>query len=233
MTLPQLPSREYFEPRYAPVLKEWRAASVTVVDTLDEFIQRYGDVPPTDPEAIRWGINPADSHPGPKATHFFAVMAADFLEANWPEALGAKDPSRPHELAINDWLPFDLNVRKVDEQTFELDYPATTAFMPRLPLDEPTALVAPRYPLPLRSIVLKGAGLKDAHVWVSTVHLGDAYDENEWHELRSTNAAGRFELPSDLAERSVAEIRFSADFTGDNRRLQMLLVRGDKSAESL
>jgi hypothetical protein len=232
MTLPHFPSREYFEPRYAPVLKGWRAAGVTVLNTLDEFIRRYGDVQPTGPEAIRWGIDPADSHPGPKATHFYAVMAADFIERHWPEALGAKDLSPPQKLAVNDWLPFDLKVRPISEQTFELDYPATTPLMPRLPLDEPTALVALRYPLPLRAIALHGDDLKNVHVWVSVLHSGDSYDENDWHQLK-TGENGRWRLPPELAQREVATIRFRADIAGSNRRVQLTLVRGGTPAERL
>src|SRR5262245_45717594 len=37
LTLPSLPCREYFQPRYEPVLPLWRQAGVPVRDTLDDF----------------------------------------------------------------------------------------------------------------------------------------------------------------------------------------------------
>jgi hypothetical protein len=232
LTLPSWPCREYFEPRYAPVLPPWQAAGVTVVNTLDEFIRRYGNAPQTGPEAIRWGINPADSHPGPQATHFYAVMAADFLEQTWPELLGRKDASQPHELMINDWLPFDLNVQQGDKQAFAMEYPGSTDQMPRLPLSEPTALVALRFPLPIEAIHVEGAGLTGFRVWISTLHPHDPYDDQHWQELRSDpSARGVFRLPPDLAHRDLAEIRFRAEVTGADRRLHLTLVRNQSTEE--
>jgi hypothetical protein len=231
LTLPSWPCREYFEPRYAPVLPEWQAACVTVVNSLDAFIRRYGNAPQTGPEAVRWGINPADSHPGPQATHFHAVVAADFLEQTWPEVLGRKDPLQPHELAINDWLPIDLNAQQNSEQTIELEYPISTKNMPSMPMDEPAALVALRYPQPIESLRIDGAGLTNLRVWISTLHPQDPFDDQQWQELRSEpNAPGVFHLPADLARRELAEIRFRADFAGADRRMQLTLVR-DKSTE--
>jgi hypothetical protein len=226
LTLPSLPCREYFEPRYAPVLPIWREAGVTVHNTLDEFIGRYGNVPEKGPEALAWGVNPADSHPGPRATHFHAARAADFIEQHWPHALGPKDPSREHELAINDWLPHDLNVRQTGEATFLLDYPATTEFMPRLPLDEPTALVALRYPLPVSEIKISGDGLTSGRLWISTLHPTEHYDESQWRELgRWKGETHIFRLPADLASRALTAVRFSADVAGGDRELRLTLVR--------
>src|SRR5262249_43524517 len=151
-----------------------------------------------------------------KATHFHAVMAADFIEKTWPILLGKNDATRPHDLAINDWLPFDLNVRQDGGGRFDLEYPATTDYMFHPPGEPPTALVALRYPLPLESIRLEGAGLTGAQMWISTLHPGDAYDEVEWHELKR-NENGAFFVPADLAGRSVAEIRFRCDTAGIDR----------------
>lgn len=231
-TLPHFPSREYFEPRYAPVLKEWQAAGVTVNNTLDEFVHRYGNVSPTGPAALRWGINPSDSHPGPQATHFHAVIAADFLEAHWPDLLGPKDASQPHKLAINDWLPFDLNVRQTSGQTFDLDYPVTTQFMPQPPGDGPTAIVALRFPLPLDEIRLEGTGLSNVRAWVSTLHANDPYDEADWHTMeRRPGYDNRFVMPAGVAGRHVAEIRFRADLNDKDRRLRLTLVRPNAGEE--
>src|SRR5581483_7641108 len=82
LTLPHFPNREYFDPRYAPALKLWDEAGVPVLNTLDDFIDQYGEAPATGPEALKWGVNPADSHPGPQATHFFAAQAADYIESH-------------------------------------------------------------------------------------------------------------------------------------------------------
>jgi len=255
ITLPSWPCREYYEPRYRPVLLLWEAAGIPVVNTLPAFIDRYGNAPETGPEAIRWGINPADSHPGPQATHFYATVAADYLIEHWPGLLGTKDEDQPHELAINDWLPFDLNARRTgvspvrqantDGQAgglsyvagpslfpadsaldVDLAYPQTTTFMPQLPLDEPTALVAMRYPLPIAEIQLSGIDLRHSRVWVSLLHPNDPYDENDWQELVSPGGNKQtFRLSADQASRGLAQIRFAAEFSGPNRHLRLTLVR--------
>jgi len=228
LTLPHFPSRDYFEPRYAPVLKEWQAAGIRVNNTLDAFIEKYGNASSTGPDSLRWGINPADSHPGPKATHFHAVMAADYIEANWPQLFGPRTPAEPHELAINDWLPYDLNVRELPQReshTFALKYPQTAELMPQLELREPTALVALRYPVPLRQIGLREQSLRGARVWISTLDPHDHVDEDQWHELGSAKGTAlTFSVPDKLANRDVAEIRFQADVAGPNRELELTLL---------
>jgi hypothetical protein len=232
-TLPHFPGREYFEPRYAPVLNQWQAAGIPVNNTLAEFVRRYGDFASTGPESLSFGINPGDSHPGPKATHFHAVMAADYIEQHWPEVLGPKDASLPHELAINDWLPYDLNVRQAADHEFELDYPATTAMMPRLPLAEPTALVALRYPLPIEQIRIAGAGLRGGRIWISLLDSKEKYDEDRWRPLAAefSGQALICRLPADLAGRELAEIRFQADIRGNDRRLKLTLVPAVQARE--
>jgi hypothetical protein len=228
-TLPVWPSGGHYEPRYALVLPLWREAGIPVNDTLVEFIRRYGNAPASGPQAIAWGINPADSHPGPRATRFHAVMAADYLEQHHAEVIGPKDFTRPHELVINDWLPFDLNVRPeapslTRRVTLLLDYPATTEFMPVLPLDEPTALVALRYPLPLERIELAGGGLSGARIWISTLHPEEQYDQCQWRELpRASGSDLSFAIPPDLAGQAVTMIRFAADVAGQQRELRMTL----------
>jgi hypothetical protein len=234
MTLPVWPCREYYEPRYAPVLKEWQASGIQVHNTLDEFIRRYGNAPEKGPEAIRWGINPADSHPGPRSTHFQAVMAADYIEANWPALLGSKDTTRPHELAINDWLPADLNVRPINGQTSELDYPATTDQMPKLLLGEPTAMVSLRYPLSIGEIRLEGASLSGGRIWISQLDPAEHYDEptDKWHKLPEFSGSKFvYRLPADLAARELAEIYFSVHFQGSDRRLRLTLVPTGQTEE--
>lgn len=232
LTLPSWPCREYFEPRYAPVLPLWEAAGVPVHNTLPAFIARYGNAPQQGPEAIRWGINPADSHPGPEVTHFHAVMAADYLAAHWPDLLGPKDKSPEHKLAINDWLPSNLHVRQTGDNAFELDYPLSTEWMPQLPLGEPTALVALRYPLAVDQVDLFGAELSGGQVWISLLHAGDAYDECDWHDLGSfSGRAKSFRLPADLAGRGLTTIRFTARFSGDDRRLRLTIHPGAHKGE--
>jgi hypothetical protein len=221
VTLPHFPGREYFEPRYAPVLPAWQAAGVPVLNTLDEFVDRYGDAPASGPESLKWGINPSDSHPGPTATHFLAVMAADYLERAWPQVLGPKDAQSPHELVINDWLPSDLGVRQVGRGEYELHYPATTSQMPQLPTP-PAALLAFQYPLPIVRVHLDGASLGRAQVW-ALFQAEDQFEPETWHELDHFAEPDGFKIPAQFRTRRVSALRFTANFLGSDRRLHISL----------
>ncbi len=224
-TLPHFPSREYFEPRYAGPLREWRANGVTVHDSLDDFVQRYGEVAPTGKEALSWGINPGDSHPGPQATHFLAVQAADFIEQTWPMVLGPKDLERKHELVINDWLPSNLNVRgsATSKTIFELDYPDTSDQMPQLP-KPPAAVLAFRYPTPLASVLISGQDLEQARVW-ALFQPEERFEDETWHELKAAREGfNEYWLPPELFGRPVSALRFSAQINGHDRHLQIIPV---------
>jgi hypothetical protein len=221
MTLPHFPSREYFEPRYAPVLPLWKGAGIPVVNTLDAFIDRYGAAPSSGPESIKWGINPADSHPGPTTTHFYATQAADYLEQKWPQLLGTNDAQRPHELVINDWLPSDLGLRQVGPAEYELDYPVTTGQMPQFP-SPPAALVALRYPLPLAEVHLRGDSLRRSQMW-ALFQDEDQFEPETWHDLDRTAELGIFIMPAHFQARPVSALRFTADCLGQDRRLRISL----------
>jgi hypothetical protein len=221
VTLPHFPGREYFEPRYAPVLPLWESAGVSVLNTLDEFVSRYGNAPASGPESLKWGINPADSHPGPTATHFFATQAVDFLEQSWPELLGPKDMQQPHELVINDWLPSDLGVRQFGTGDYELDYPAITTRMQQFPAP-PAALIALRYPLAIAKVHLGGNSLRRGQMW-ALFQVEDQFEPETWHELEPTVELGVFMMPAQFEARRVSALRFTADCLGSDRRLHISL----------
>jgi hypothetical protein len=208
---------------------------------LDDFIDRYGEAPASGPESIKWGINPADSHPGPNATHFFAVEAADFIEQRWPAALGTKDESHPPKIAINDWMPFDLNVRQIDEQTFELEYPAGSQLMYQPPGEEATALVALRYPTRIARVILEGDDLDECRVW-ALFQAEEHLEPEPWRKLErflggklteglaSAYAGTGFVIPVPTGFR-LSALRFAADFQGPNRRLRLSLVSPTTNAD--
>jgi hypothetical protein len=228
-TLPHFPSREYFEARYEPVMREWQAAGVTVHDSLNEFVRRYGDVSAVSKEALAWGINPGDSHPGPQATHFLAAQTADFIEQKWPQMLGAKDTRHVPDLAINDWQPADLNVRQTSESTFELDYPNMNDRMPQLPAP-PAAVVALRDPLQIVGLGITGSGLQQVRIW-GLLQPEEKFESEVWHELLPADSEGRtFLIPashSPFVIRRVSALRIAADVRGRDRLLRLTIFSGE------
>ena len=85
VTTPNSPHREAFEVRYKPVAKAMQEAGLKFVDLLPAFLQCCENkvVSP-----YEWVVNPANGHPGPRSTHFYASQVADLLEANYRSILG-------------------------------------------------------------------------------------------------------------------------------------------------
>jgi hypothetical protein len=229
-TLPSWPSAAYHAPRYAPILPLWEAAGVPVHDVLAPLVQRYGEAPPTGPQALKWGINPADSHPGPRMTHFFATMAADYLERHHRSLLGPPELAKPLELAINDWLPAGLNLTctAADEQsvTYAWSWPADDRPLVRLPLGQPGVQLALRWPVALGQVELAGEGLVRAVVRACWLDAEEGYDENEWIELgRFRGGRGICVVPPSRRGRPLTQLRIEAEVRPAQRQLVLKLTR--------
>lgn len=229
-TLPSWPSAAYHAPRYAPVLPLWEEAGVAVHNILGPLVDRYGEAPLAGVQALQWGINPADSHPGPRMTHFFATMAADYLETHHRTLLGPQEPARPLELAINDWLPAELNLKctRADEQsvTYTWLWPDDANRLVRLPLDRPGIQLALRWPVPLDRVELTGQGLKQAVVRACWLDAEEGYDENVWIELGYvTGEGGVCAVPPSRRGRPLTQLRIEADVRPAQAPLTLTLHR--------
>ena len=223
MTLPNFPSTEYFSPRNAPILKIWRDAGIDAYDTVPEFVRRYGETPLSGNETIRWGINPADGHPGPQTCRFLAEQAAEIVRRDFPQFLGEalKLSSNP---VINDWLPNqqpDSRPRQIDHrQEWRMTYPPDESRCPTMPLGIPTPLMAFERPIPLSSLKLVGPSLTTAQVWVTCLDENEHYDDGELHDLGEQRGAELvWTMPRKLATRPVSVIRFRAAFSTTNREM--------------
>ena len=226
VTLPEAPIADRFQYSYDKVLPLWREAGIPIQDNLPLFVERFPNVDSTGPQALVWGINPGDSHPGPRASSQLAQLTADRLEKDFAALLGPKSEKLP-EIRINDWLPFDLDVKQHDgEGQFSLTYPSSDAFMATMPLETPTALVALEYPVALEEIQLSGKSLKSGRVWVSTYDPVGHYDLQEWKDLGKVDGTGlHWKIPSEMADRKVSVILFQAEFSGGDRNLELKLDR--------
>lgn len=230
VTLPSWPSTAYHAPRYAPVLPLWEAAGVRVLHLLPPLVQRYGESPQTGPEALRWGVNPADSHPGPRLTHFFASQTAAYLETHFPQLLGPEDEAAPLELAINDWLPAGLAVHLQKSTpagaTFTFRWPDDPGRLVRLPLDRPGVQLALRWPVAVSQVELSGGGLEHAVLRACWLEAEEGYDENRWVELgRFSGRRGMCPVPPSHQGRPLTQLRIEAEVRPDQPVLELTLHR--------
>lgn len=229
-TLPSWPSATYHAPRYAPVLPLWKAAGVEVHNVLGPLIQRYGEAPESGPQALQWGINPADSHPGPRMTHFFAVMAADYLETHFRSLLGPQEPGKPLELAINDGLPAGLNLKRTQADarsvTYVWTWPDDARRLVRLPVGRPGVQLALRWPVAVERVELAGEGLTQAVLRACWLDAEEGCDENQWVELgHFTGTHGVCEVPPSRQGRPLTQLRIEAQVQPALRQLELTLRR--------
>lgn len=172
VTLPHSPSLAVFSARFQPVEPLFHAAGLSFHDTLERYVAEYGDTPDGfGSNLLKWGINPANAHPGPVTTRFYARTVADILERDVPQLMGrptlTPPASRP---AINDWMPPTATVTQIEPSTWTLLVPPSTAgLMPRMPLGEPHLMLAFELPVGIREVRLQGDTLRGAKLWWTSV----------------------------------------------------------------
>jgi hypothetical protein len=224
MTLPNRPELDYFNRRYATPLPAFRKAGVPVHDTLADFVARHGNV--TGADALVWGINPDDGHPGARAGHFLAREAADILERDHAAALGPKSASPPAwDVQVNDWTPpsLDVSSRGAETGAFSFTYPDTERGMPAMPLTEPTVILGLTRPVRGAGLRIEGDSLEKAAVWVSTVDPEEGYHDEKWTALEPEGPL-LWRLPEAIANREISVIRMRGALRAGARKVELTLL---------
>lgn len=234
VTLPNSPSREFFESRYRPILPLWTDAGIRAYDLVPAFVEKFGEVSRAGPAVLAWGINPGDGHPGPRACRFLAVQTADLLERDYPRALGARNTSLAATIpTINDWLPASLDVKRDTESPpgFILTYPKSNSRLVTTNLETATALIALETPMPLGEVILSGGGLLGGRVWISSLDPEEGFDDQQWLDLgHQVGAKLHWKLPS-AADRKASVIRFVADMNRADHKLKLQLLTGEEASD--
>lgn len=161
---PNLPSAEYFSPRHRPVQELFTQLGIDFFDLLPDFTARYSNLPPT-----AFSASPANGHPGPLTTHFYAVQIADLLERHYRQVLGQKSP-RPSDMRprINDWLPASMGVEDMGSGQWRISL-AEENESPRLPLERPHGLLSFERPVRMSGISIRSADTRGLHLYASTL----------------------------------------------------------------
>lgn len=181
ITLPNSPQRDYFEPRYRPVAPLFVAAGLPYFDLLADFIKAYApDQDHLGESILRWGINPANGHPGTEATRFHARKVADILEQRFPQVLGERAATAPQlDPTINDWMPPVAAVTPVGPSEWRLSYPSHGDRAPRLPVGEPYVMLGFELPVGIRKVRVTGERLQGARLWWTAADPATGVDNGD------------------------------------------------------
>ena len=230
ITLPNIPHKEYFQPRYTPVAPLFQANGLTFVNILNDFVTEYseenrsvlGDLLKS--KVGLWAINPANGHPGTISTRFYARKTVDILEQTVPELLTrADDPSIRYTPEINDWLPYSLNPEKLSSSSWRFTYPDQTDMMLSMPLHEKHVVLSFELPVAIQSLSLRGEILNSARLWVNSVDpdTGIARRDNIDIGTQHGNQA-HWDLNDLPQSTAINALKFSVDITANDRYAQFI-----------
>lgn len=227
--------RHYYDVRYSPVRDLFVASGMTFYDILDDFIAFAAAHAPIGIESAKFAyiITPSNSHPGPLAAHFYALKAADFLEAHYKEALGARTFGAlrtPSSVVINDAVPPNMNVRQNSEHAY-FEYPNNDEELLSMPIRKPYVLINFEKPTALKTITLNGDQLKEANIYLTLQSTDKHYDEGAPLELG--NKRGKWLSwnipPGKMNQVEVSSLRISAKFTGPQHGVLMDITPSDST----
>lgn len=209
VTTPNTPVREYFEPRYKPVLAAFARAGITIHDLFPDLVRSFAN----ESGALILAANPANGHPGPRMTHYYAVKTADILERDFPAVLGERTDQLPAYVPqINDWLPADVQPRKVAADRWEIDIPEISFRPLNLPLEVPH--IALNFERPVRISNLRLQGPENTHyaLWLKVLDSDRGFEIPDYVPMGEADGASAvFTLPAHLAASRITSLRLAVN----------------------
>lgn len=186
VTLPNAPDPATFAPRYAAVRPLFADAGLSFVDLLPDFLQEN----PGAKAELSWGVNPANGHPGPLSTRFYARRVSDWLEKAHREVLGERS-ERPTNLrpVINDWMPPEANAKPIRQGTWEVYLPVGDVLAPRLPLERQHVVLSFEHPVAIRSVQVSSDELHEIELHVSHLDPTSRIERSEHVALGARRGA--------------------------------------------
>lgn len=126
-------------------------------------------------------INPANYHPSVSLCNNFAETLFKIVENNYKDILGDKGIYKPI-ININDWMPFNLNVKKVKENKYTLIYPSLhnkDSFL-NLPIKQNYVKLNLEEPIVLKKIFITSNNIEKIELFVNRIDENLGYDTQEF-----------------------------------------------------
>lgn len=204
---PNSPYREAFEIRHKPVAKAMQEAGLKFVDLLPAF---WGCCESKALSPYEWAVNPANGHPGPQSTHFYASQVADLLETEYRSTLGNRRAESQNAVTINDWMPASLNPDTSREGTWTFMYPANDAELLSMPVGQKHVALNFELPVSINSLTLHARRSSNFSVWATVLNEQGNYEENQY--VLAGDGKGLeagIVLPPELAAKRITSLRIA------------------------
>ncbi len=217
VTTPNSPNKEYFQQRIRPVKAAFHDAGVAFYDILPQFVSCCAKL---SSDSLVWAANPANGHPGPRATAFIANQVSDILQQHYPAVLGERSikPSDAFPL-INDWMPASVNVKFLGDDRWTFGAPTDNNQLLFMPLREHHIALNFANPVSIARLKLSAKEQTSFKVWATIL------DDQTNAELRDYKLVGQgvgtsvsIRVPEDLASKRITSLKLAATSDYSRRR---------------
>ena len=209
VTTPNSPYRESFEIRYKPVAQAMHDAGLEFNDLLPAFLRccEHKAVSP-----YEWVVNPANGHPGPRATYFYAAQVADLLETKYLSALGVRSTLPQYKPAINDWMPANLNPKVEVAGTWTFNYPGDKSELLYMPVAQEHIALNFDRPVTINKVSLHTEKAGRYIVWATVLDDNGNYEGKEYvlaGDGRGTEV--KIAFARELSTKRITSLRIAAN----------------------
>lgn len=231
VTTPHMPSINYFEPRYAPVLPLFEKAGIKTYNMLNNFCNTLSDKKYED----NLFINPVDPHPGTAGTWFYSKYIANLLESDYPDILGKKTLTGKeiYNIDVNDWMPYSLSPQTVTgsgtSAKYIISYPdknSQDSFL-TMPANENYVKLNFKYPVDISTVTIEGKKLDSATLYVTGINEDLGFDDQVMHKLgKKSGQTCEWADNNALRVTSLCIHAETSDGTGDNLTVKITCKEG-------
>lgn len=206
VSTPNYPNRGDFEVRYRPIRDAMQESGLKFYDVLPAFLECCSQIYLSQ---VSWAASPANGHPGPRATHFYAVQVADILESQYSSVLGRRTPIGQYKPAINDWMPASLNPVANGAGIWTFQYPHNEVDLLFMPIKKRHVALNFERPVSIRGIKLISNTAAEFAVWATVLNEGN-YEEKEYVWVgKGEGAEVSIVFDQTLAAKRITSLRIS------------------------
>lgn len=216
VTLPVSPFPETMIPKFNKIKSTFKANDIKIYDLLPLFVKEF----PNPGWGNQWKINPANAHPSPLTTDFYARQVANILERNYPKYLPKKySGNPPKELFVNDWVPMSIDIKQKGS-TLSFDYPVKNDTFLSLPYGYKFIQLNLSYAKKVKRVEVSGKNLLQTKIDVTYENPLDM----QIYQLGSKK--GHKVIFSNIdKKKSVNTIRLNAQFSsGKDRHITLKII---------
>jgi hypothetical protein len=214
---------DYYKQRYDSIAPYFARANLPFINLIEPYIAMLKSEPQmkgANSVAVLCAT-PADGHPSNLVTHFYANEVADFLEKKNPSLLGKRsNVVKKFPLKINDWMPPNTNLFRISDGNYVFLMPAQPAGQLFMPVRQPHVQLNFEMPTELKTLRLRGPGLKQSTVWLTSEDPEDGYDRRILHKLDTKKGNDvSWTLPAGGWSEHVNTVKISAIVKGPDNRI--------------